>query len=274
MIVVMHKPECEGGGTKNRQPLDGTPYDPATLWAELPGRIAAALPTSGRGAPLRPRALTVWRGVIEREARRAGCPTSHAFVCEDGRTLLPVDKTTRSRREAAVQRLERAEGLETPTILHDDKGFKAEVDAIRRYEVVARDLPAASDFWAASAAYLSARIEVQRAIARATGRDQNAAIQESLAIQEGFVATSKRFAERDAEECRLLRDHVADSERGQRVKADLKTTSLDADRTGEGFSLLDAVAAPESEEFDDPLDIVIRREEQEAAWAAGYPVRP
>jgi hypothetical protein len=68
--------------------------------------------------------------------------------------------------------------------------------------------------------------------------------------------------------------HVADYEGGQRVKPDLKTTSLDADRTGEGYSLLDAIAAPGSEEFDDPLDIVIRREEQEAAWAAGYPVRP
>lgn len=186
-------------------------------------------------------------------------------VCEDGRTLLPVDKTTRSRREAAVQRLERAEGLETPTISHDDKAFKAEVDAIRRYEAAARDLPAASNFWAASAAYLSARIEVQRAIARATGRYQNAAIQESLAIQEGFVATSRRFAERDAEECRLLLDHVDDLEHRWRAKPDPKTTSLDADRTGEGFSLLDAIAAPESEDFGDPLDIVIPREEQEAA---------
>lgn len=250
------------GGEKNPQPLDGTPYDPAALWAELPGRIASAFPTSGaRGAPSRHRARTVYRGVIEREARRAGCPTSHAFICEDGRVLLPTDKKTRKNREAAVRALERAEGLETPTILHDDKAFKAEADAIHRYEVAARDLPAASDFWGASAAYLAARVEVQQAIARATGRDHDTAIQQSLAIQEGFVATSKRFAEQDAEECRLLRDHVYDHEHRWRAKPDAETMSLDADRTGEGFSLHDATTAPESDDFDDPLDILIRREE-------------
>src|ERR1039457_6145835 len=107
----------KSGGEKNRQPLDGTPYDPAVLWAELPGRIDAAFPKSGaRGAPARHRPLTVYRGVIEREARRAGCPTSRAFVCGDGRVLLPADKKTRKNREAAVVALERAEGLETPTL--------------------------------------------------------------------------------------------------------------------------------------------------------------
>ncbi len=175
--------------------------------------------------------------------------------------LHPTDKKTRKNREAAVQALEQAEGLETPSIRHDADPFRAEVDAIRRLEAAARELRAASNGWAAIGAYLSARAGARRAIALATGRDQDAAIQTSLAIQEGFVATSKRFAERDAEEWSLLRDHLADHERGQRVKADLRTTSLDADRTGTGFSLLDAITAPASEDFDDPLDIVIRREE-------------
>jgi hypothetical protein len=202
---------------------------------------------------------------MAREALRAGCPTSWAFVCEDGRVLLPTDKKTRSYREARLQALERAEGLETPSICHDAGAFRAEVDAIRRYERCADDLRTHPDFWSACAAYLSARADVPRAIACATGHDQGAGIQESLAIQEGFVDTCERFAERDAEECDVLRGHLADHERGHRVELDLKTTSLDAVRTAEGFSLLDAIAAPESDDFDDPLDVVIRREEQEAA---------
>jgi hypothetical protein len=202
--------------------------------------------------------------VLEREARRAGCPTTHAFVCEDGRTLLPADKKTRRNREAAVRALERGEGLETPCIPHDAAAFKAEVDAICRYERCGNELRTSPDFWAASAAYQFARAEVGRALAHATGCDQDGAVRECLAIQEGIADTYKQFAERDADERRLLRDHVDDRKRGQRLKPDPRTTSLDADRNGEGLSLLTAVTASESEDFDDPLDILIRREEQEA----------
>lgn len=90
------------------------------LRLQLPGRIAAAFPASGRrGRPSRPTPKSVMLGVIARAGRRDGWSDKHIAAA------LSRDPKALRRAEADVQRLERAEGVHTPNIPHDPKAFQA-----------------------------------------------------------------------------------------------------------------------------------------------------
>lgn len=177
----------ESGGRNNRQPLTGEPYDATLLLRELRERIAAALPASGgRGAPSRPHAQSVYRGVLAREALRAGYTPKRAFVFPDGRVLMPVDASTRRRWERAVQALERAEGLPIPDIPHDASAFQRVEYATRRWERWLAQEP--SDDPARE--FIERRVmqfDVAQAVAMATGSDFDANERETLDVHERFV---------------------------------------------------------------------------------------
>jgi hypothetical protein len=183
---------------------------------------------------------------------------------------MPVDKTTRRHRKEAVQALERAEGLETPTIPHNHKAVKAAVDALRRLERAADDLRdrAADDLrdraadddprlrrvpvWHGIAACERARVALERALARASGHEPHPA----MLRRHKIAAACDRVATRLDEEDRLLTDFVEDLKGGSRVVPDPRTVSLDAERTDDGASLHEVIAGGS-----DPLDLIIRQEE-------------
>lgn len=102
------------GGQKTLQPLDGSECDLTALATELDQRIATAFPADGRaGRPSRPSAESVRRGVLVRCSQRQGYTRSE--VIGQLATLgWPSDPKTYRRWEAAVRKLERAEGRTPP----------------------------------------------------------------------------------------------------------------------------------------------------------------
>jgi hypothetical protein len=166
---------------------------------------------------------------MAREALRAGCPTTMEFRCDDGRVLVG-NRDSRRRWEGAVRKLERAEGLPTPTIPHDRGAFQAVVYAVRRYEAwdATRALlwdhspagawpdgtPASRNFWEVAAEVMSLRREIDAAIAAATEQRPDTPLHE------------ESMFERQAELSRLIREQAADDRRDKARRVPMPGSDL------------------------------------------------
>jgi len=193
------------------------------LRPELDQRIAAAIPATGRGRPRRPSGRAVWRGVLVRCCRAEGLPDAviAAEIALGDKHPKPYAIETLRQWELDVQQVERAEGVVTPDNPRDPQALRRVREALEAY---GRRNPTEE---------LALRREVELALADAGGPAPNA-------ITAAIATAADRQAEWEAELLSVIADQ--DRERGDWVRPDPRTISLDAARTSDGHSLHDVIA--------------------------------